>query len=470
MNPFLAPHLSDAHNWRLSKSIFISATADAFSSITSLPAFSLNSKSTVMRQITSSLITPAHVYSPALLYTLSHLRTQHIFTQAVFSFIESIALGPSSILTDLARATWIASSAPGATCLFNAYCIPAAMALPDTALRTLFAIRFVLRPPGVKAPPDHKIYCSANCPWYSGVKQCPTPMPSPQGPLGIHYYGCNAGRRRTMRHDTLLRLIMAIVQKEWNCDTAMEDRELASGSSDPTAAKPYSKVDLIIWCPDMRPCVIAIDATVVSPTLPSYISETLKGNLFDDAAETKNGNHLQGCNDRERGFLPIVFNVHGGVGPDIARQWLHSIFAASFVRERLMGRSGVDTARRRELFMQSLHAVNTKGTDMMLSYCLKDAVAVDTAVVRAPSATPAPQMQPPPSPSITPLDPRPSPPLRLMQPAMTPLPQPARQSDQFSHSFSPTTLQSFRYQNPPPHAVNPPPLTHSHIHISYTLT
>jgi hypothetical protein len=131
----------------------------------------------------------------------------------------------------------------------------------------------------------------------------------------------------------------------------------------------------------MRPCVIAIDATVVSPTLPSYISETLKVNLFD--------------NERERGFLPIVFNVHGGVGPDIARQWLHSIFAASFVRERMMGRSGVDTARRRELFMQSLHTVSTKGTDMMLAYCLKDSASVDSAVVRAPSTAPTPQMQPP---------------------------------------------------------------------------
>ena len=175
-----------------------------------------------------------------------------------------------------------------------------------------------------------------------------------------------------MRHDSLLRLIMHLVQREWNCDSALEGRPLASGSSDPTAKKPYSKVDLIIWCPDMRPAVIAIDATVVSPTLPSHIAETLKGNLFNDAAEIKNANHLQGCNERERGFLPIIFNVHGGVGPEIARQWLHSIFAASFVRERMMGRSGVDTARRRELFMQSLHAVSTTGTTMMLSYCLNN--------------------------------------------------------------------------------------------------
>ena len=57
-----------------------------------------------------------------------------------------------------------------------------------------------------------------------------------------------------------------------------------------------------------------------------------------------------------------------------------------------------------------------------------------------------------------------------MQPAMTPLPQPARQSDQFSRSFPPTTLQPIRYQNPPLTAVNPSPFTHSHIHISYTLT
>ena len=53
--------------------------------------------------------------------------------------------------------------------------------------------------------------------------------------------------------------------------------------------------------------------------------------LFNKASETKNANHLQGCNERDRGFLPIMFNVHGGVGPAPAKQWLHSIFAASFV-------------------------------------------------------------------------------------------------------------------------------------------
>ena len=75
-------------------------------------------------------------FSPALLYNISHLRTQHSFTHAVFSFIETIALGPTSILTDLARATWIASAAPGATSLFSAYSISAAIVLTDKALRT----------------------------------------------------------------------------------------------------------------------------------------------------------------------------------------------------------------------------------------------------------------------------------------------------------------------------------------------
>ena len=158
----------------------------------------------------------------------------------------------------------------------------------------------------------------------------------------------------------------------------------------------------------MRPAVIAIDATVVSPTLPSHIAETLEGDLFNRAAEIKNSNHLQGCNERERGFLPIFFNVHGGVGPDIARQWLHSIFVPPLVRERMMGRSGVDTARRRELFMQSLHAVSTTGTDMMLSHCLnsnaaprdanpraRGAPAADSAAVHVAAPASALPMQPP---------------------------------------------------------------------------
>ena len=405
MNPFLAPHLSDAHNWRLSKSVFISATASAFTSLTSLPAFSLNSKSTVMRFIASSRVTPDHTFSPALLYNIAHLRTQHSFTHAVFSFIETIALAPTSILTDLARATWIASAAPGATSLFSTYSIPAAIALTDKALRTLYCIRLALVPPGVPAQPNHPIYCNANCNAYSEAKTVPSPMPQPQGRLGIHFYGCGAGRRRTQRHDALLRLIMKLVMQEWGCDAAMEDKYLASGSSDPTAAKPFSKVDLIIWCPDMRPPALTIDATVVSPTLPYAIPASLQGNLFDAATEIKNSNHLQGCSERERGFLPIVFNVHGGVGPDIARQWLHSIFAASFVRERMMGKSGADTARRRELFMQSLHAVSTLGTDMMLSYCLKTVEAPRPRGSHAPASSAthaaapalAPLSQPPPS-------------------------------------------------------------------------
>ena len=135
----------------------------------------------------------------------------------------------------------------------------------------------------------------------------------------------------------------------------------------------------------MRPAVLTIDATVVSPTLPSALPATLQGDLFNRVAEIKNDNHLQGCNERERGFLPIVFNVHGGVGPEIARQWLHSIFAVSFVHERMMGKSGADTARRREIFMQSLHAVSTLATDMMLSYCLK----TDTAPRTRSSSIPA---------------------------------------------------------------------------------
>ena len=255
-----------------------------------------------------------------------------------------LALHASSVPT-ASLPPWFSQTQPSALC--SAF----ASLLDHQESKLLRINRFIATPP-------------AHTSYYSEFKPRPSPMPLPQGPLGIRYYGCNAGRRSTMRHDPLLRLIMVLVQQEWNCDSAMEPKALASGSSDPTAAKPYSKVDLIIWCPDMRPCVIAIDATIVSPTLPSHIAETLKGNLFNDAAEIKNANHLQGCNERERGFLPIVFSIHGGVGPDIARQWLHSIFAASFVRERMMGRSGVDTARSRELLMQSLHAVSTKGTDM----------------------------------------------------------------------------------------------------------
>ena len=47
-------------------------------------------------------------------------------------------------------------------------------------------------------------------------------------------------------------------------------------SHPPTVLVYYSEVDLIIWCPGMRPAVLAIDATVVSPTLPCNLADTLK--------------------------------------------------------------------------------------------------------------------------------------------------------------------------------------------------
>ena len=156
--------------------------------------------------------------------------------------------------------------------------------------------------------------------------------------------------------------------------------------------EPFFKVDLIIWRHDMRPATLSINATVVSPTLPYAIDATLKDAIFNAAAEKKNANHLQGCTERARGFLPIVFTVHGGIGPPIAKQWLDSIFIASAVRERMMDGLGMKTARRKETLFQALHACSTIGTDMMLSYCLRFSPGAPSANTHGPAALPAQQL------------------------------------------------------------------------------
>ena len=110
LNPFLAPHLSDAHSWKHSQSVFFTSQiwygrSFRFPHIYAC-LHSLNSDSMLMRQIASSLITSDHTYSPALLvlHNISHLRTQHIFAHGVFSYLEGIALKPDSVLTNPARA------------------------------------------------------------------------------------------------------------------------------------------------------------------------------------------------------------------------------------------------------------------------------------------------------------------------------------------------------------------------------
>ena len=162
----------------------------------SLPAFSLNSNSTVMRYIASSLITPAHVFSPALLYNISHLRTQHAFTQAVLSFIETIALGPSSILESLPTLpeprgspqplpALHASSVLLYTCRHSSH----RQSPPNAVLHSPYS-----QTPrrGVKAPPDHPIYCNATCAYYSEFKPHPAPMPLLLSPRALSVYTTTA--------------------------------------------------------------------------------------------------------------------------------------------------------------------------------------------------------------------------------------------------------------------------------------
>jgi hypothetical protein len=139
------------------------------------------------------------------------------------------------------------------------------------------------------------------------------------------------------------------------------------------------------------------------------IAVYLKGSerLISERVEDKNGKHLLGCVSRERGFLPVVWTVHGGIGPPMAKLWLDSIFNHSYIKERIAGGSGIETSKRKNAFFQSLHACHTIGTAMLVHYCTNPPATASASAVNssAPAAATIPPHLPPPDtspPSPTP--------------------------------------------------------------------
>ena len=121
------------------------------------------------------------------------------------------------------------------------------------------------------------------------------------------------------------------------------------------------------------------------------------GRLIGEREEEKNGKHLLGCVQRECGFLPIVWTIHSGIGPPMAKLWLDSIFNHSYTKERIAGGSGIETSKQKNAFFQCLHACHTIGTTMMINYCVNPpaSTAASAGGGSAAASAPLPSSLPP---------------------------------------------------------------------------
>ena len=205
------------------------------------------------------------------------------------------------------------TAAPGASCLFSAYCIPAAIVLTDTALHTLYCIRLALRPPGVESkllrinrfiatPPAHTILSSSHA------------RPRCLSPRALLVFTTTAATQGAAARCATTRLASSTHNASRSAGMELRFRY---GAQSPRfrLERPHSCETILEGrshhlVPGHAPMRDRHRRHRREPhTLPSHIAETLQGDLFHRAAEIKNSNHLQGCNERESGFLPIVFNV-----------------------------------------------------------------------------------------------------------------------------------------------------------------
>ena len=389
-DPFLRPYIENHQDWASSPSPTLRSVVSAFNSIISLPGFSLSSDSSLLRSLATLLLDDNYQYSLSRLSAISHLRTQTVLSSVVFLFVTAAATHASSNLSDLAKCGILASAEPGATSYFSAYFIPRPLELTDSACITLYAVRHRFHPPGTKCAPSHARLCHPKCNPYKDKE-----IPEPQALYGIHFFGCpTAGNLLLARHNAILRLIAKCIRHELTALTDMEERRLASSTADGGAR---TKVDLIVSCPDMSPPVLCIDVTFINTTSSSRWRRALQGSarLIGERVEDKNGKHLLGCLQRERGFLPIVWTIHGGIGPPMAKLWLDSIFNHSYIKERIAGGSGIETSKRKNAFFQCLHACHTIGTSLLISYCTHPPASTLASANNASSSTSAANPPPP---------------------------------------------------------------------------
>ena len=355
----LQPTLIGTASWATSPSPTLVSASATFCAIAPLLAVSVDANP-LHPGVRTRLTARDGSLALSLLHSVANRHAQHVFSFAVFHHLYERLLSATSALTPIARARLRGAAAPLTASLFTMYYVPAASSLTTPQLQFLVCHRLGIPLPFVRQtpPPAH---CSPRCHLFPPT----TPIQHghdlyPTLPHLLHHIACGAGGYRTSRHDALVQLIAAVARDLAHANIDTSQRLCSS-------ARNGTKVDIVISTPHIAPFVVAVDATVSCPLVPSYVSAASRDSslIFESRAKEKNAKHLPGCQGMGRAFIPVVFTTFGGIGPPEARAWLDSLFSDMFATEVANGGTGQDTQHRRLLFYQSLQASLLRSTTTM---------------------------------------------------------------------------------------------------------
>ena len=199
----------------------------------------------------------------------------------------------------------------------------------------------------------------------------------------FHPISCGKCGFRHSRHDALARIIADAAVHEAGYLSDLKTR-LCSSSFRGT------KVDLVLTAWDRVPPILAIDVTVSCPLLPwspptSPPPPSTPADYSHPVLLMRTRSTLRGAWIWAALSCPL-FSRPSEEWATTQRPgwWIDDLFRASFVRERLAGGSGFDTAQRKQRLFHSLHATLSRSCECMITRLVLDPAP---AHIPAPTAT-----------------------------------------------------------------------------------
>ena len=126
---------------------------------------------------------------------------------------------------------------------------------------------------------------------------------------------------------------------------------------------------------------MGIDATVAVSLLPSYITAAAKSAsaIFKLRSEEKSRKHRGYSQDDTgaKGFLALVVNHLGGVGPEEFWEWFDGAFIEALLAELRAGEVNRCAMKRKEHALQKAQAALMRASAEMLARCTADSECPD---------------------------------------------------------------------------------------------
>ena len=140
-------------------------------------------------------------------------------------------------------------------------------------------------------------------------------------------------------------------------------------------------VDAIVTAFHRTPEHMGIDATMSVSLLPSYIKAAAKSGaaIFRQRSDEKHRKHIGFSKDTSgsKGFLALVINHLGGIGPPEFWKWFDGAFTEAVLSDIRAGEIGRSAMRRKEHALQKAQASLMRASADMLARCLQETSCPD---------------------------------------------------------------------------------------------